>query len=306
MLATQEKLEIRLLGTFDVSVDGRPVANGGSKRDALLTLLALRRGCPVPIDTLAEELWGSDAPVSPRNAVHHHVARLRATLGQESIVGSRYGYALVGATIDALVFEDLVVAARAARRDGDAATAAELASQALSLWRGHALQALPETDWVRAEAHRLEELRIDALEERFEAQLSLGEHREIISELQQAVQESPFRERLWRQLMLALYRSGRAADALETYRSARRVQVEQLGIEPGPELRRMQEAILAHDPTIAFAGSFTAGARIGAGPASPLEDRRDEVARVLDQLRESLRCAEELFEWACSAAFVGA
>ena len=107
------------------------------------------------------------------------------------------------------------------------------------------------TDSVRAEADRLEELRIDALEERFEAALELGEHREIVSELQQAVHEHPFRERLWRQLMLALYRSGRAADALEAYQSARRVHVEQLGLEPGPELRRTQEAILAHDPSIA-------------------------------------------------------
>jgi DNA-binding SARP family transcriptional activator len=300
MLATQTRLEIRLLGTFDVTVDGRPAANGGSKRDALLTLLALARERPVSIDRLVDELWDSDMPASPRNAVHHHVARLRATLGQESIVFSRNGYALVGATTDALVFEDMLVEARTALREGDAQRAAELATQALSLWRGPALQALPDKDWVRAEVYRLEELRIDALEERFEAALQLGEHREIVSELQQAVQESPFRERLWQQLMLALYRSGRAADALETYSSARRVQLDRLGLEPGPELRRTQQAILAHDPAIAGAASRS----VDAGPALPQEDRRDEVARVLDQLRESLRHAEELFEWACSAAFV--
>lgn len=303
MLATQRRLEIRLLGTFDVTVDGRPAGNGGSKRDALLTLLALHRGRPVSMDALAEELWGSDSPDSPRNALHHHIARLRAALGQESIVGSRNGYALAGATTDALVFEDLLVEARAALRAGDAQTAAEVAQRALSLWRGRALQTLPETDWVRAEAHRLEELRIDALEERFEAALELGEHREIVSELQQAVRESPFRERLWRQLMLALYRSGRAADALETYRSARRVHVDQLGLEPGPELRRTQEAILAHDPAIAGA----AVARVHrAGSVLPLEDHRDEVARVLDQLRESLCRVEELYESMCSAALVSA
>ena len=300
MIATQNRLEIRLLGAFDVTVDGRPAANGGSKRDALLTLLALGRERPVSIDRLVDELWDSDMPTSPRNAVHHHVARLRATLGQESIVFSRNGYALVGATTDALHFEDLVVETRAALREGDAHRAAELATQALSLWRGPALQSLPEKDWVRAEVYRLEELRIDALEERFEAALQRGEHREIVSELQQAVQESPFRERLWQQLMLALYRSGRAADALETYSSARRVQLDRLGLEPGPELRRTQQAILAHDPAIAGEASRI----VDAGPAVPQDDRRDEVARVLDQLRESLRHAEELFEWACSAAFV--
>jgi DNA-binding SARP family transcriptional activator len=289
MPATHHRLEIRILGTFDVTVDGRPAGTGGSKRDALLTLLALRRGRPVSIDALIDELWGDQAPASPRNAVQHHVARLRATLGQESIVGSRNGYALEGATIDALLFEDLLVQARAALRGGDARTAAEVAVRALSLWRGPALQTLPDTDRIRAEAQRLEALRVDALEERFEAALELGAHREIVSELQHAVQESPFRERLWSQLMLALYRSGRAADALEAYRSARRVLVEQLGLEPGPELRRTQEAILAHDPSIA-------------GWAPPLADSRDEIARVLAQLRESLRHAEELYDRVCSAA----
>jgi DNA-binding SARP family transcriptional activator len=159
------------------------------------------------------------------------------------------------------------------------------------------LEGLADTDSIRAEADRLEELRIDALEERFEAALALGEHREIVSELQQAIHERPFRERLWRQLMLALYRSGRSADALEAYQSARRVHVEQLGLEPGPVLRRTQEAILAHDPSIAGVSATAAGV-----PSLRLENRRDELGRVLDQLRENLRHAEKLYEWACGAS----
>jgi DNA-binding SARP family transcriptional activator len=297
MFAEQNRLEIRLLGTFQVTVDGRPAGTGGSKRDALLALLALRRGRPVSVDALIDDLWGSEMPASPRNAVQHHVARLRATLGHDAIVGTPNGYALADASTDVLVFEDLLVQARAALRDGDARTAADVAARALSLWGGSALEGLADTDFVRAEADRLEELRIDALEERFDAALELGEHREIVSELQQAVQERPFRERLWRQLMLALYRSGRAADALEAYRSARRMHVERLGLEPGPELRRTQEAILAHDPSIAGVSATAAGA-----PSLPLENRRDELRRVLDQLRENLRHAEELYKWACSAA----
>src|SRR5512133_2348133 len=296
MFAKQNRLEIRLLGSFQVTVDGRPAGTGGSKRDALLALLALRRGRPASVDALINDLWGTDLPASPRNAVQHHVARLRAALGQEAIVGTPNGYALAAATTDALVFEDLLVEARAAIRDGDARTAADAAARALSLWHGSALEGLAETDSVRAEADRLEELRIDALEERFEAALELGEHREIVAELQQAVQERPFRERLWRQLMLALYRSGRAADALDAYQSARRVHVEQLGLEPGPELRRVQEAILAHDPAIAGGSAARRGT-----PSLPLENRRDELGRVLDQLRENLRHAEELYEWACGA-----
>jgi len=299
MRATRQRLEIRLLGTFDVSVDGRPVGTGGARRDALLALLALRRGRPVSVDALIDDLWGPDVPAAPRNAVQHHVARLRAALGQESIVGSRNGYALADATTDALVFEDLLVEARAALCAGDARRAAEIATRALLLWRGPALDGLADTDWVRAEASRLQELRIDALEERFEAALELGEHREIVSELHRAIHESPFRERLWRQLMLALYRSGRAADALETYQSARRVHVEQLGLEPGPELRRTQKAILAHDPGIAGA-AVTPPRR--AEPPIPPEGRREELGRVLDELRENLRRAEELYERACSAA----
>jgi DNA-binding SARP family transcriptional activator len=297
MFTHKNRLEIQLLGTFQVMVDGCPAGTGGSKRDALLALLALRRGRPASVDALINDLWGCDLPASPRNAVQHHVARLRAALGQDAIVGTPNGYALAPATTDALVFEDLLVEARAALRDGDARTAADLAARALSLWRGSALDGLADTDSVRAESDRLEELRIDALEERFEAALELGEHREIVSELQQAVHERPFRERLWQQLMLALYRSGRAADALDAYQSARRVHVEQLGLEPGPELRRTQEAILAHDPSIAGISA------LGRGAASPpLENSRDELGRVLHQLRENLRQAEELYEWACGAA----
>ncbi len=287
---TQIGLEIRLLGTLQVTVDGRPAGTGGSKRDALLALLALRRGRPMSVDALIDALWGADdLPTSPRNAIHHHVARLRATLGQESIVGSGNGYALENASTDALGFEDLLAEARAALRAGDAPTAADVAARALALWRGRALDGLPETLWIGAEAERLEGLRIDALEERFEAALELGEHREIVCELQRATHENPFRERLWRQLMVALYRSGRAADALETAQLARRVHVAELGLEPGPELRRTQEAILIHDPKLA-----------GAGPV-PLDDRSDELARVLDQLRENLRNAEDLYERACAA-----
>ena len=275
-------INIQLLGPFQVLVDGRPAATGGSKRDALLALLALNRGRPVSVDALIDALWGCDIPAAPRNAVQHHVARLRAALGQESIVGSRNGYALANGSTDALVFEDMLVAARAALRDGDAQTAADLTAQALSLWRGRALEGLSDTIAINAEGDRLEGLRLDALEERFEAALALGEHRGIVPELQRAVHESPFRERLWRQLMLALYRSGRAADALETYQTARRQLVDQLGLEPGPELRRTQEAILAHDP--------------GLVDVEPLDGSGAELARMVEQLRQNLRDAEELYE----------
>ena len=166
-------------------------------------------------------------------------------------LGSPDGYALKDARVDAVRFEELLAETRAALRDGDVSAAADAVASALALWRGPALQGLTGTAWFGAEARRLETLRVDALEEHFEVGLALGEHRELAPALRSALADNPFRERLWGQLMLALYRSGRQADALETFQEARRVLADELGLEPGPELRRLQEAILAHDPAIA-------------------------------------------------------
>jgi predicted ATPase/DNA-binding SARP family transcriptional activator len=278
--------EIRLLGPFEVVAGGRPAEISGSKRYAFLALLALRRGRVVSVDELIDALWGDQLPSAPRNALQHHVARLRAALGQDTIVASNDGYALIDdASVDALRFEELLGEARIALREGDASRAAESIPLALGLWRGPALQGLTNTTWFSGEARRLEALRVDALEEQFEAALALGEHREIVSELRAAVEENPFRERLWGQLMLALYRSGRQADALEGFQEARRVLEEQLGLEPGPELRRVQEAILTQDPAIA---PVTVARRRGNLPTLPTSfvDREEELARVVELLRE--------------------
>jgi predicted ATPase/DNA-binding SARP family transcriptional activator len=281
-----ESLEIRLLGPFDVLAGGHPASVSGSKRHALLALLALRRGRVVGVDALVDALWGEDLPAAPRNAVQHHVARLRAALGPDSIVASPDGYMLPDATVDALRFEELLAEARAAMREGDARAGADAVADALALWRGPALHGLADTEWFRTEARRLEALRVDALEEHFEAALALGQQREIVSALRATIEEDPFRERLWGQLMLALYRCGRQADALETFQEARRVLSEQLALEPGPELRRLQEAILSHDPAIAPVPA--APARRGNLPASSTSfvDREEALARIVELLRE--------------------
>jgi predicted ATPase/DNA-binding SARP family transcriptional activator len=247
----EERLEVRLLGPFEVLAGGTPADVGGSKRQALLAMLALRKARVVAVDMLIDGLWGADLPSAPRNALHHHVARLRAALGEDAIAGSTDGYVLGGARVDALLFEELLAEARGALRDDDVHSAEDSVAAALALWRGPALQGLTETQWFGAEARRLETLRVDALEERFEVALALGEHRELAPELRSAIADNPFRERLWGQLMLALYRSGRQADALEAFQEARRALGDELGLEPGPDLRRLQEAILAHDPAIA-------------------------------------------------------
>jgi predicted ATPase/DNA-binding SARP family transcriptional activator len=247
----QELLEIRLLGPFEVLRGGTLADVGGSKRQALLAMLALRNGRVVAVDALVDGLWGEDLPAAPRNALHHHIARLRAALGETSIAGSPDGYALTGARVDAIRFEELLAETRAARREDDLPAAADAVAAALELWRGAPLQGLTDAAWFSTEAGRLEALHVDALEEQFEVALALGEHRELTPALRSAVADSPFRERLWGQLMLALYRSGRQADALETFQESRRVLADELGLEPGPDLRRLQEAILAHDPAIA-------------------------------------------------------
>jgi predicted ATPase/DNA-binding SARP family transcriptional activator len=282
----QEPLEIRLLGPFEVLAGGSPADVVGSKRQALLAMLALGNGRVVAVDALVDGLWGEELPSAPRNALHHHVARLRAALGEAALAGSADGYALKNAAVDAAQFENLLAETRGALRDGDIGAAADAVAAAVDLWRGPALEGLTGTPWFDAEARRLETLRVDALEEQFEVGLALGEHRELVAPLRSAVTDNPFRERLWGQLMLALYRGGRQADALETFQEARRVLADELGLEPGPDLRQLQEAILAHDPAIA---AVPAGRRRrGNLPAASTSfvGREDELGRVAALLQE--------------------
>jgi predicted ATPase/DNA-binding SARP family transcriptional activator len=285
-LRVANPLGIRLLGPFQVLRGARPAKVSGGRRDALLAVLALARGRVVGVEELVRAVWGEELPAAPRNAVQHHIARLRVALGQESIVASADGYALPDASVDAVAFEDLLAEARDALREGDARAAADAIARGLALWRGAPLQGIGDTAWFSAEARRLESLRVDALEERFEAALALGEHREITSALRAALETNQFRERLWGQLMLALYRCGRQADALDTFQEARRVLAEQLGLEPGPELRRLQQAILAHDPAIAPI-HLTAPRRGNLpSPTTSFVDREAELAELVALLRE--------------------
>ena len=279
------RLQVRLLGPFEVVVGGKPVDVPGAKRQALVACLALRVGRVVATDTLVEALWGSDLPAAPRNAVQHHVTRLRRALGTDAIRLAADGYVLEDAAVDAIEFEELLTAARAALRAGDARGAADTIADALSLWRGPALLGLPQSTWATGEAGRLDALRLDALEERFEAALALGEHADLVPAIRAALEESPFRERLWGQLMLALYRSGRQADALEVFQEARRVLMDELALEPGPELRRLQEAILAHDPAIAPVPPAPRRGNLPA-PSTSFIGREAELAQVLELLRE--------------------
>src|SRR3954471_2667762 len=246
-------MEFGILGPLEVRADGRTVALGGAKPRAVFAVLALHAHQPVSAERLAVALWGEDAPPSAVKTVQVYVARLRKALEDpDALVTTPAGYRLrVGpGELDAERFERQVADGRQALAAGRAEEAAAELRAALGLWRGPPLAELATTPFAPAEIARLEEQHLAAVEVRLDAALAAGRHAELIGELQQLTRRHPWRERLHAQVMLALYRSGRQADALEAYRHAREVLVEQLGIEPGAELHDIHEAILAHAPAI--------------------------------------------------------
>jgi DNA-binding SARP family transcriptional activator len=240
-------VEFRILGPLEVVEGGHPLRLGGSKQRALLALLLTRANEVVSNDRLIDELWGGRPPRAAANALQYHVSRLRKVLApSEAIVTQEPGY-LIGVgpdELDLLRFERLVEEARHA----PANLAARLLRDALELWRGPALADLANEPFAQAEILRLEELRLVALELRVEADLVLGRHLELVAELEVLVRGHPLRERPRAELMLALYRSGRQAEALDLYRETRRLFVEELGIEPTPALQELEKAILRQDP----------------------------------------------------------
>jgi len=247
-------VEFRLLGGVEAESDGQPLQLGGPRQRALLSLLLLDAGRPVSVDRLIDELWAGAPPDGAETSLRSYVSRLRAALGDGvPILGTSDGYAIAITPdrLDTDRFERHVREAEAALGGRKPRRARDLLSQALGLWRGEAFGELAADGSLRVEAERLEELRLHALEMRVEADLELGGGPELVGELEVLVRQHPFRERLWRQLMLALYRADRQADALDAYRRARQQLVEQLGLEPGEELERLQLAILRHEVPVA-------------------------------------------------------
>src|SRR5215212_7451321 len=265
-------MEFGILGPLEVRADGRTVALGGARPRAVFAVLALHPNQPVSAERLAVALWGEDVPPSAVKTVQVYVARLRKALGDRDVlVTTPAGYRLrvLPGELDAERFERRVADGRDALAAGRAEHAAAELREALELWRGAPLADLASAPFAPAEVARLEEQHLAAVELRVEADLAAGDHAELIAELQQLTSRHPWRERLHAQLMLALYRSGRQADALEAYRHAREVLVEQLGIEPGADLHDLHEAILAHDPAIdASRATRTTASERDAGPGA--------------------------------------
>ncbi|NJQ06316.1 AfsR/SARP family transcriptional regulator [Streptomyces lonarensis] len=264
-------MRVRLLGPLEVrDADGTTARVSAPMLRALLVALALRPGQVVPASELLGQLWGEELPQSARTTLRNYVMRLRKALPEGWIRTAAGGYQLVldESETDLGVFRDRVHRSRAlTATDPDAAL--ELLEGALGLWRGTPMEDIGDCPLRDSEQPALEEMRLTAMEERFDLKTTLGRHREIIDELTAALHHHYLRERLARQLMLALHRSGRTPDALVVYRTVRERLIDELGLEPGLELRQLEESILRDDPGLRLPAEPRSAARPARGPVMP-------------------------------------
>src|SRR6478609_871743 len=243
-------MDYRILGPLEAFDGERAISLGGARQRAVLALLVLHGNETLTSDVIVDELWGEEAPPTAVKVLQNCVSALRKQLPPETIrtVAGAYSLALRPEELDRDRFERLLAEGRAALAAGDHADAAEQLQAALALWRGAPLSDFAYEAFANEEVARLDELHVGAQEDLIEAELALGRHDELVPELESLVTRYPLRERLRWQLMLALYRAGRQAEALEAYRAARRTLLAELGIEPGPALHELERAILAQDP----------------------------------------------------------
>jgi predicted ATPase/DNA-binding SARP family transcriptional activator len=282
-----QRIDVRVLGPVEVRVDGVARPLGGPRQRALLALLALDPGRAVGIDRIIDELWADEPPEAAESALRTCVSRLRTALADPAVIrrsGASYTFAIEPDAVDSWQFRARVREADTAAAERQPHAVAEILREAMTLWRAAPYADLHVDGALRLEAERLDELRLHALESRFEAELALGASAVLLDELEPLVGSHPYREGLWRQLMLALYRSGRQADALAAYHRARRALEEQLGIEPGPELQALEQAILRQEVP-------AAPTEIGRDPLpEPLTTfvgREAEIRTVLDLVQRS-------------------
>lgn len=245
-------MEYRILGPLEVRDGGRCISLGTAKQQALLAVLVMNADRFVARDRLIDALWGASPPPTADKAVQVYVSQLRKLLASDVIATRPRGYVLSldGDGVDAITFDRIARDAQERAASGDAAAAASRFRDALELWRGPALAGLELESEARIDAERLETQRLAVLMERIDCDLSLGRHEHLVGELEGLVAQHPLRERFRGQLMLALYRSDRQADALRVYREGRETLVEQLGLEPSEPLQRLERAILLHDPAL--------------------------------------------------------
>ena len=284
-------MDFRILGPLEAVHDGRAADLGGARQRALLAILLLRRNEVVPAERLLEDLYGADQPATAAKSLQAHVSRLRRVLDPDRVRTRGNGYVLQTepGEVDADVFARLLDEGRSALSSGRPVDAERALRDALDLWRGPALDDVAYEDFAQTEIARLQELRLAALDALCEARLALGRHDEIVPELEGLVAERPHHERLRGLLMLALYRSGRQADALAVYRETRETLLDELGLEPGKELQGLERLILRQDASLDVLldpadGVATAHELPDAGPAaaagSPTREARKTVTAL--------------------------
>jgi predicted ATPase/DNA-binding SARP family transcriptional activator len=250
-----QAIEINVLGAVDVRRGGGAVSVPGAKARTVLTLLGLNAGEVVSAETMQEVLWGEHAPRTAHKALQTHISTLRQVLGEGTVVTAGGGWMLTVDSVDARAFEEFTQAGRQAMRDGSPEAAVTHFSDALRLWRGQ--PELPPTVRAEAELTRWREARESVRDDCVDARLAGGEAAALVGEIEKALAADPLREKRWAQLCIALYRSGRQGDALKAYRRARSVLIDELGLEPSPELRRIEAAILNHDVALPAAAGAT-------------------------------------------------
>ena len=265
--------DYRILGPVEVSADGRVIEIGGPRLRRLLAILLLHANEPVPRGILVRDLWGDRPPAGAQGSLEVYISRLRKALGSPVLLTRPGAYCLMidDGQLDARRFERLVGQGRSELAANKPGPAAVTLRAALELWRGPTLGDLGGESFAQVEAGRLEELRLGATEDRIEADLALGRQADVVGELEALVTVHPLRERLHGQLMLALYRGGRQAEALGAYRAARQMMVRELGLDPGPALQRLEGAILRQDPAL---DPPETAAPPGRDPDPPIPDLR--------------------------------
>lgn len=302
-----------VLGPFEVTVAGRPVAAGGVRQRGVLAVLVLHANEVVPVDRLIADVWGEEPPPTAHKMIHVYVSRWRTSLvahsGRRDILLTRPpGYVLRVRPdeSDLARFDSLVVAARSVAARDPAGAAATL-REALGLWRGDPLADLADEPFARAAIPRLEESRRAAFDERVDAELAVGPGPGLIVELQAMVVADPLRERSAGQLMLALYRTGRQAEALEVYARVHRSLADELGIDPGPDLQRIQGAILRQEPWLeGLAPGPTPSRAAAAHPATPAPETSPPEAPAARSGRPTWRVTRQRFAWVTAGLLVSA
>jgi predicted ATPase/DNA-binding SARP family transcriptional activator len=288
-------MEYRILGPLEVFSAGIPIEVGGPRHRKLLAVLLVNAGETVSSERLINGLWGEDPPISASSMLHVRISEIRNALRagrvdrKAGIVTGHSGYQLQVEVdeLDSRRFEWLAGAGRQALARGDNVSASAKLHEALALWRGPPLSEVADEQFAQSEIARLEALHLQALEDRLDADLSLGHHAEIAAELEALVAEHPLRERFWYQLMLAHYRAGRQGDALQTYQAVRTLLVGQLGVEPGSELRRMHVAILDQDRTLELLTPVPGGPPNNLpGQLATFIGRKQEMAEIRELLQK--------------------